>query len=357
MINKNIYSIYIRYIKIFGIHETNTEKAELHHKEIKKQYHSTNKNTKVDIQIVKQIKKNLFISAFKDIGLLKSKTKLKEMSLNSDYCFKRTHGTSAIVLKEFPISSNSSCISLRPYVSELITLNIFKQKFNQFIENKYTNEDIVNYQFSFYNAITCSGNKDLESFIIHANNSYKKYEIVNPFFSNLEVSYADSEEYVVVKVLAILGIKNKSEDIIKFNLFIAKLEETKEVGLRQHLPYSVYQYIYNNGIHPEFIEVEAVNFPSCIIPFDLIKSVTDLNISVTDSKTSIKYKETLNNIKTLKYYKFEVFSKDYFQINAYELNLPEENEKRRYNLDLHEEELESDDNDYDENCDYHETEE
>jgi hypothetical protein len=57
-----------------------------------------------------------------------------------------------------------------------------------------------------------------------------------------------------------------------------------------------------------------------------------LNISVTDSKTSIKYKsnpysETLNNIKTLKYYKFEVFSKDYFQINAYELNLPEENEK------------------------------
>jgi hypothetical protein len=37
--------------------------------------------------------------------------------------------------------------------------------------------------------------------------------------------------------------------------------------------------------------------------------------------------------------------------------LPEENEKGWYNLDLHEEELESGDNDYDENCDYNEIEE
>ena len=150
-----------RYIKIFGIHETNTEKAELHHKEIKKQYNSTNKNTKVDIEIVKQIKKKKFISAFKDIGILQSKTKLKEKSFNSYYCFKRTHGTSAIALKEFPIPINSSCVSLRSYVSELITLNLFKQKLIQYIESKYTNKAIVNYQFSFYNAITCSGNKDL----------------------------------------------------------------------------------------------------------------------------------------------------------------------------------------------------
>jgi len=44
-------------------------------------------------------------------------------------------------------------------------------------------------------------------------------------------------------------------------------------------------------------------------------------------------------------------------MNAYELNLLEENKERNssYNLDLHEEELESDN--YDENSDYNENEE
>ena len=50
------------YIKLFGKHETNTEKTERHHIEIKKKYRGTNKKgnaSNVSVQIARQLKKKL----------------------------------------------------------------------------------------------------------------------------------------------------------------------------------------------------------------------------------------------------------------------------------------------------------
>ena len=53
------------YIQLFGKHETNTEKTERHHIEIKKIYRGTNKKGNVSVEIVRHIKRDLFIRGFK----------------------------------------------------------------------------------------------------------------------------------------------------------------------------------------------------------------------------------------------------------------------------------------------------
>ena len=35
-----------------------------------------------------------------------------------------------------------------------------------------------------------------------------------------------------------------------------------------HLPFNIYEYVYENGIHSEFIEVEVVVFPPCMLPLE-----------------------------------------------------------------------------------------
>jgi len=126
------------------------------------------------------------------------------------------------------------------------------------------------------------------------------YKTDNPYFSTLEVSFIDIDNFIHVKVLAILGIQNNNVNKeIKFHLLIVKLRLSNGKLRDPHLPYDVYEYEYEGkAIHPKFVEVETVNFSSCMLPLE------------SDQTDKAK------NMDTLKFYHVEVFTKDYFKINT-----------------------------------------
>jgi hypothetical protein len=324
------------YIKLFGKHETNTEKTERHHIEIKRKYRGTNKKgnvSNVSVQIVRHIKKDLFISGFKITE--KNRNNVYE-KVDETFSFKNTHSSSFVSIT-YPMDvKRPASTDLRPYISYLLhELSSYVKLFNQYI-NSLLGDNLEEHTFSLHNAITCSGNNDVEKFIIHANNNYKIYKTNHPYFSTLEVSYENTNNYIHVKVLAILGIRkindvidNNNREIIKFHLLIVKLKEYNG-KLRNHLPYNIYEYVYENGIHPEFIEVEMVNFPSCMLPLE----------SGQYDKAKV--------MDTLKFYNIEVFSKDYYKINTEKVT----NKEVHCDDDLNLEEEDHCDDDDDEHYNY-----
>jgi len=306
------------YIQLFGKHETNTEKTERHHIEIKKKYRGTNKKGNVSVEIVRHIKRDLFISGFKIAEKCSNNIYKK---IDEIFSFKKTHSSSSIIIT-YPMVLQKYT-NLRLYICNLLPdLNSFVKYFNPYIANllEYNHDK---YTILLHNAITCSGNSDVEKFIIHANNEYKMYKTDNPYFSTLEVSFIDIDNFIHVKVLAILGIQNNNVNKeIKFHLLIVKLRLSNGKLRDPHLPYDVYEYEYEGkAIHPKFVEVETVNFPSCMLPLE------------SDQTDKAK------NMDTLKFYHVKVFTKDYFKIKTEEVR---NQEVINENLYLDEEE----------NCDY-----
>ena len=239
------------------------------------------------------------------------------------FSFKKTHSSSSIIIT-YPMDLQKYT-NLRLYISYLLPdLNSFVKYYNPYIE-KLLEDNHEQYTISLHNAITCSGNSDVEKFIIHANNEYKIYNAYNFYFSTLEVSFIDIDNFNHVKVLAILDIRNNNvNEEIKFHLLIVKLRLSNGKLRNHHLPYDVYEYEYEEkAIHPEFVEVETVNFPSCMLPLE------------SDQTDKAK------NMDKLKFYHVEVFTKDYFKINTKELEVRNQ-EVINENLCLDEEE----------NCDY-----
>jgi len=108
------------YIKLFGKHETNTEKTERHHIEIKNKYRGTNKKgnvSNVSVQIVRHIKKDLFISGFKISE--KNNNNVYE-KVDEIFNFKNTHSSSYVSIT-YPMDlKRLVSTALRPYISYLL---------------------------------------------------------------------------------------------------------------------------------------------------------------------------------------------------------------------------------------------